>query len=182
MANNQKPYHFLFHSFCFLPKANFDGQEREEEVILRVRAHPVTQIYWLINSVFFLLIIFLLNIFYGFFLKSNQIFFINLFFLAIIFSYFWFNFVHWFYNVGIVSNKRIIDMDFPYLLYKEVTMTMLKNIEDITAKSSGFLSSFFNYGDVFIQTAGTEVNIEFIKVPKASLVVKIINDLLKNLK
>lgn len=94
-----------------------------------------------------------------------------------ILSYIWFNFISWYFNVGIITNERIIDVDFHAVIYKEVTETILPKVEDVTAKSGGFFSAIFNYGNVFVQTAGTEANIEFHNVPKPAEVTKIINDL-----
>jgi hypothetical protein len=105
--------------------------------------------------------------------------FFNLFAIGIVFGYFWFNLVGWFFNVGIVTNQRIIDIDLHSILYKEVTMAIIKKIEDVTSKSGGFFSSVFNYGNVFVQTAGTEANIEFMNIPKPSEAAKIINSLLQ---
>jgi hypothetical protein len=72
----------------------------------------------------------------------------------------------------------VIDIDLHSILYKEVTMAVLGKIEDVTSKSGGFFSSIFNYGNVFVQTAGTEANVEFINIPRPSEVTKIINSLL----
>jgi hypothetical protein len=59
-------------------------------------------------------------------------------------------------------------------------MAVINKIEDVTSKSGGFFSSVFDYGNVFVQTAGTEANVEFMNIPKPSEVVKIINSLLPN--
>jgi len=175
-----KSYHELLYSFCLNPSLTFNGQDNDEVPILLLRAHPITQIPWIINDFFLLLFIFGLNIFLPSYLKPYQIIFVNLFGLSLVFSYFYFNFLHWFFNMGIVTNKRILDIDFYGLVYKETTIAILDKVEDITAKVGGFFSSFFNYGNLFIQTAGTEANIEFINIPKPQEVAKIINQLLKN--
>ena len=57
-------------------------------------------------------------------------------------------------------------------------MAQLGKIEDITVKSGGYFESLFNYGSIFIQTAGTEANVEFIDVPYPSDAIQIINKLL----
>ena len=95
--------------------------------------------------------------------------------MVLIGSYFWFVFLNWYFNVGIISNKRIVDVDFNVVLYKEVTYTLLSHIEDVTSKSGGFFESVFDYGNLFIQTAGTEVNTEFINIPHPSAAAKIID-------
>ena len=87
------------------------------------------------------------------------------------------NFLSWYFNVGIGTNHRVIDIDFHSLLYKEVTIALLEKVEDVTSKTSGFFSAIFNYGNVFLQTAGTEANIEFMNIPRPALIVKIVNQL-----
>lgn len=172
-----KPAHWTFHSFCIKPAYYFENQQRNEEIILVLRAHPVTQIPWIFNSLIFLLIVIPLNLFIPSFLSFAQIFLFDLFSLTAILAYIWFNFLGWFFNLGVVTNKRIIDIDYHAVIYKEVTETNLSKVEDVTTKSGGFFSSLFNYGTVFVQTAGTEVNIEFFDIPRPAEVTKIINHL-----
>lgn len=178
--NTKSPSHFLLHTFCTRPDSRFETQHDDEEIALMVRAHPITQIFWIVNTLFLALLIILLNFILNQFLTPSQLTFFNCFSLVIIFSYVWFNFLGWFFNVGIVTNQRIIDIDFSGIIYKEVTETTLEKVEDVTAKSGGFLASLFNFGNIFIQTAGTEVNIEFIDVPKPAEVTKIINQMTKH--
>jgi membrane protein YdbS with pleckstrin-like domain len=177
MKNNGQN-HKLFHSFCLYPEVRFETQENKEDVILVLRAHPVTQIYWFLNGLFFILILILLNYFISSFLNPSQTFFLNIFGIIFIFSYFWLNFLNWFFNVGVITSKRIIDIDFHGVIYKEVTEARLNRVEDITSKSGGYFQSFFDYGNVFIQTAGNEANIEFLNIPYPSQVVTKINELL----
>jgi len=175
-------YHKLFHSFCLNPSLHFDGQDNDEVPILILRAHPITQLPWIINGFFLLFFIFGLNFFFSSYLGLHQIIFINFFGLSFVFSYFYSNFLHWFFNVGIITNKRILDIDFYGLIYKETTIAMLNKVEDITTKVGGFFPSFLNYGNLFIQTAGREANIEFINIPNPQQVAKIINQLSKKWK
>lgn len=70
-----------------------------------------------------------------------------------------------------------MDVDFSDVVYKEITEARLDRVEDITSKGGGFFETFFNYGDLFIQTAGTELNIEFDNIPNPADVVRIIDDL-----
>jgi membrane protein YdbS with pleckstrin-like domain len=169
--------HEVLHSFCINPGVRFDTQGPNERVILILRAHPITQIPWIFNTIFFIILLILGNIFAPLIFNGPQIFFLNIFILAFIFAYVWFNFLSWFFNVGIITNERILDVDFINVLYKEVTATRLSKVEDVTAKSGGYIRSLFNYGNVFVQTAGEEVNIEFLNVPFPSRVVEIINEL-----
>lgn len=119
-----------------------------------------------------------MNPFIAGFLSPAQLFIVNIFLFVFIISYVWFSFINWYFNVGIVTNKRIIDIDFSGILYKELTVARLDKIEDITIKSGGYFEAFFDYGIIFIQTAGMETNIEFHNVPRPSNSVKEINNLL----
>ncbi len=170
--------HRYFHSFCVRPNVRFDTQEKDEEVILILRAHPITQISWIIASILGLILLFILNFFLPGLLNARQIVFTNFLGLILIFSYIWINILFYIFNVGVITNKRVIDIDFYSILYRETTETRLSKVEDITSKEGGYFGSFFNYGNVFVQTAGSEVNIEFLHVPDPSSVVKIINDLI----
>ncbi len=165
-------------AFLFKPKIKSAFQQEKEEIIFLVRAHPITQIFWLLNGFLIFIIILLAIKVFSPYLNNRQIFFIYLFNIIFVFSYWWFNFLTWFFNVGLLTNQRVIDIDFHYLTYKEVTSAKLDKIEDITVKSGGFLPSIFNYGNVFVQTAGTEVNIEFINIPQPEKVKEMINQLL----
>lgn len=167
----------FLNAFVLKPKIEGDFKERDEEIILLVRAHPITQVSWIINGIFIFLILIALNFIFFPYLSSLQKIFINFFIFIFVLSYWWFNFLTWFFNVGIITNKRIVDIDFHGLIYKEITSAKLQNIEDITIKSGGFTASIFNFGNIFIQTAGTEVNIEFINIPSPNKVRDLINNL-----
>jgi hypothetical protein len=86
------------------------------------------------------------------------------------------------FNVGIVTNKRVLDIDFNLVLNKEITGSPLDDITDITIKSKGFIPSLFDYGDVEIQTPGAMQNIEYLSVPMPASVVTIINNLMEGKK
>lgn len=174
----QTQSHRFFHSFDLLPHIQFETQHQDEEVVLALRAHPITLLPWIINSIVLLILIFLLNIFYPSFFSISQIIFLNILAVSVVFAYVWFNFLGWFFNVGIITKERILDIDLHSVIYKETTVTQLNKVEDITVKSAGFFSSIFNYGNLFIQTAGADVNIEFLNIPAPADASKIINDLM----
>lgn len=170
------PSHQFLHSFCVKPEVRFDIQEQDEEVILTVRAHPVTLLPWIFSGFVLFIFLILLNIVFGSLFSPAQSFLLNLTLIIFILSYLWFNFLGYFFNVGIVTNKRVIDIDYSAVIYREMTEASLSKIEDITAKSGGYFEALFNYGNVYIQTAGTaEVNVEFLKIPKPNEVVRMID-------
>lgn len=177
MENNNHQSHQLLHSYCLNPEVRLETQGVNEQILLVMRAHPITQLPWIFNTIILFILLIVLNILFFSFFSLQQALFSNLFGIVILLSYVWFSFLSWFFNVGIVTDLRIIDIDFTSVIYKEVTEARLDKVEDITSKSGGYFQSFFDYGDVFVQTAGTEKNIEFINISKPSDVVRIISDL-----
>ena len=178
MENNPKSENRVLFSYCVYPQIKFETYEPGEKILLLLRAHPFTQLHWVISSIILLIVIFSLNFILPSFLSVSQIFVFNSFMFVFIFSFIWFSFLNWFFNVGIVTNKRVIDVDFHSILYKEVTTARLDKIEDITVKSGGYFESLFDFGTVFVQTAGTEANVEFADIPFPSKVIESINKLL----
>lgn len=174
-----KTSHRLFHSYCIRPNTRFDTQGHDEEVMLVVRAHPIVLLPPIINSLFLFFILVFLNFFIPSFLTVAQIVYFNVAGLVFILNYMWFFFINWHYNMGIITNQRVVDVDFHLIQYKETTYTKLSHIEDVTAKSGGFMGNLFNFGNLFIQTAGSEVNTEFINIPHPSSVAKIMDGLLQ---
>lgn len=169
----------LLSFFSKNPEIKFQNQVSEEDTILFLRAHPITQIPWIINALILLIVIIFLNSFLRDYFSLRQILFVDIFLTVILFSYVFMNFLNWIFNVDIVTNKRVVDIDFPAFLCREINIASLSSIEDTTSKTTGFLSSIFDYGDVYIQTAASEQDVEFIGVPKPSDVIYTINSLIK---
>jgi hypothetical protein len=181
-ATKPKSSHHLLHSFCLYPSLRFETQAEDETVVLVLRAHPITQLGWIFTSLIILFLPLFFNIFLINYLSGLQIFFINLFWYVFLFSYIFLNILNYLFNVGIVTNRRIIDVDFHQILYKEVTASSISKIEDVTVKSAGFIPSFFNYGNLFVQTAGEEQNIEFLNIPNPTEAASVINKLMKSVR
>lgn len=177
--DTSKSSHTAFHALCVRPDIHFEGQKEEEVVILSMRAHPLTLLPVFFNSLVFFLIIFLLNMYLAQILHPIQTIYINLFFIFFVCVYFWIHILNWYFNVGIVTTKKVIDVDFNAILFKEITQTELSNVEDVTVKTSGFISGIFDYGNIFVQTAGTVVNTEFLNVPHPGNAAHIIQEILK---
>jgi hypothetical protein len=169
----------LLHSFTMYPTIKFETQSPNEQVILLLRAHPITQLSWILATIFIILLSYIFDFFLMNLLTPKEIIFINILWDTGAFSYAFLNFISWLYNVGIVTNLRIVDVDFHSLLYKEVSATVITKIEDVTVKSGGFARSIFDYGNLFIQTAGTESNIEFPNIPHPTEASSIINNLMQ---
>ncbi|MDA1316727.1 MAG: hypothetical protein O3B87_01735 [bacterium] len=157
----------------------FATQHKDEEVLLVVRRVLITQFPWVINTIIFSLLALFLNIFLQDILTTNQLIVLDLFSFFFIFSYAWVNYLLWYFTIGLVTNERIIDLDFYHLVYKEFSATTIRKVSDITTKVGGFLGSIFNYGNVYVKTQGFQQDIEFEDVRHPQDVVKLINSLMK---
>jgi len=89
-------------------------------------------------------------------------------------------FTIWYFNVGLVTNKRVIDLDVANILVKETSEARLSSIADVTYTQVGGIRGIFDYGDVRILTETYEQNIEFDRAPNPNMIRKIIGDLLAN--
>jgi membrane protein YdbS with pleckstrin-like domain len=93
-----------------------------------------------------------------------------------------FKFFNWFFNVYLITNKKIVDFDFYGLTYKNIADTTLSNVEDVTAKISGPINMVFNIGDVFVQTAAENREFDFAQIDDPGRVRDIISDLIADIK
>ena len=80
--------------------------------------------------------------------------------------------------MGLVTNKRIIDLNVYGILSKQFSETKIDLIEDVSYSQVGSIRSVFNYGDVHMQTAGTLSNFEFDRAPEPARITKIIGELI----
>ncbi|MFH1832869.1 MAG: hypothetical protein ABH816_01730 [Candidatus Levyibacteriota bacterium] len=173
-------------SFCQRPTGiSFQNQHEEEEILLFLRRHFITNIPWI-----FLTLIFVLLPFVFFFANSSfsLIGFDNIpkvfitisvvFYYLIVLNYILLNFMSWFYNVTIVTSERIVDIDFSDLVYHDMAATKLSLIEELRYTQVGFIETFFNYGNLFVQTAGENPNIETLSFPKPNKATQIIQELI----
>lgn len=150
----------------------FEGQDADEKVLLVLRAHPITNLSW----IFFATVIFFLPFFAPriISLTGVQLPFIPeeiitgfvlinyLLVLVIVFE----GFLYWYFNVSILTNKKIMDVDFESILYKKVDLAPLANVEETDSHVKGIIGTIFHFGDVSVQTAGSAVGIDLKNVPR----------------
>lgn len=166
-------------AFIALPKKiNFETQDKEEKIILLLRQHWITNLRWFLISFLMLISPYVLKFFPLLsFLPSRFKFIVLIMWYLFIMAFVFENFLSWFFNVYIITDERIIDVDFISLVYRKISEAKIERIQDITYKTGGLFKAFFNYGDVYIQTASEVPEIEFESVPKPAKIVKILDQL-----
>jgi len=153
----------------------FANQKKDEEVLFLLRRHLITNFPWV--AAFVLMIGIVFSAFhFGFyvFLPSTLRLVVVYAWLLLALIIFWSGFLSWYFNVNIISNERVVDVDFYNLIYCEVTDAEIEKIQDVTHKMGGIFGIVFNYGDIYIQTAGTKPEIEFLKVPRPAEVADVL--------
>lgn len=166
------------------PKIFFAEQEEDEDVEIFLRQHFITNVPWILTAIFlFVLPPILIQLDSRFsFNLLNSIpqdlrFGVIILWYLLVLAYVIEHFLFWYFNVYIVTNVHIIDVDFFSLLQRDIVAIHLKDIESVSSNIKGIFASLFNYGDVQIETAAKAQEIIFEAIPKPDIVADRIQDL-----
>lgn len=143
-----------------------------EEVVRVVRKYPLVfcwPVFWsvifIIAPFFFLVplwqwgkwgvIVFFISLFFGLILGIRVIVLYSL-------------------NVFIITSERIIDIDQTGFFSRTVSETTYDKIQDVSYQLKGVMQTLLHFGDVIIQTAGQQVNLELNAVKDPEKIQQII--------
>lgn len=175
----------LFSSFWQNPRTiYFDTQEPDEHILLFLRRHFITNFSWIFFTIALLILPPLA--FYLIQLANYPVSFVPIRLMEIILILYYMlvltntfvNFLDWYYNISIITTKRVLDIHLQDLVSKKVSATKINLVQDVDFKQTGTIPSIFNYGDVVMQTAGKEINFIADAVPNPELVVQIVESLI----
>ena len=174
----------MFPAYVVRPtNCRFEGQDPDEKILLLLRAHPITNIPWIILAIaLFFFPFFIPKILPYTGLDPNlvpqtfQIIFLIINYLLILIIVFE-GFLNWYFNATLITDEKVVDIDFEHLLYKGVDLAPLSKIEESDSVTAGIVGTIFNFGNVSVQTAGANVAIEMKNIPHAAQVADIILDL-----
>lgn len=173
-------YDNLLTSYVTLPnKVCFETQDDNEHVVLFLRQHPIVNIKWMIIVAFMITIpsVFVFFPPYASLPASYQ-FVITAGWYMFVFGYALAKFMGWFFNIYILTDERIVDVDFQNIFFRRISTAKIEEIQDVNIQSSGSFETFFGYGSLFIQTAAEVSQFEFLYVPRPDKVGKILNQLI----
>ncbi len=167
-----------------LTKRLFPSQLSDETIYLVVREHWVYLSLKLVVWLFFAAALILFNryakevlplLFEGRYGQITTLF-TQLYTLFLALSLFLIWVIHYL-NIQIITSIRIVDISQVGLFSHTVSELHIDKIEDVTSQTTGILGTIFNYGEVFVQTAGTVERFEFCNVPNPASIEKLILDL-----
>lgn len=158
------------------------GSDLHETKIFYFRQHPITLLSLLLVTILVFLLppgaylllgtihlgLFDDNANFTFFLLAASAFFlIGWLFIFQMFIEYWL-------DVFIVTDKRILDIDQKGLFDRTVSELRLYRTQDVTSEIKGFWHTIFNYGSIFVQTAGEQERFHFKDVPDPNKLAKMI--------
>ena len=158
------------------------GQHENETIYIYVRRHLVSIVPFLLVVALFLLAGVGLFVYTVFFANvspdaNNMMLFAASFVVSATLTIFLIGWIDFYFDIHIVTNERVIDIDQNGLFNRRVSELSLDNVEDASNSTVGILPNIFNYGNVEIQTAGTKPNFVFEFVAHPREMAEIIIDL-----
>jgi uncharacterized membrane protein YdbT with pleckstrin-like domain len=149
----------------------FEGQEPGEDVRILLRRHP----FYVILRLCFFGLIALIPIVVGilFFDKISSLG-LGGWFLAAACVYYlvlWlgisYTLMIYTLNVVIITDRRVIENDQYGFFDRRISELRNTRIQDASVKIGGFIETILHFGDITVQTAGTEKQFVFKQVPQA---------------
>lgn len=180
--SGEKPGRWLLGAYWVAPLKKFINQQQDEQVVLMLRQHPVTNIPWLVAAIgaaIFPAVVLGSGLLPG--IPGKFLIFGLTGWYLLVTAFVIERFLGWFYSVFIVTNERLVDIDFYNLVHRVVTCANLNHIEEPAMATGGFIRSMFQYGDVVVTTASKLPSIEALAVPWPHKVVDIITRLAEEL-
>jgi len=185
LSSAKNPVH-LFSAFKKNPDGiTFRDQEEGEKILLFVRRSFITNLKWILLGTFLAILpVFLPLLLQSF--QSSLLFFpakfylmLGLFYYLFVAIYWHINFITWYFNIDLVTNKRIIDINFSNLVYKDIATTELSFVHDVSFSQVGAIRTFFDYGTVLIQIPGATDAFIFESTPQPENAVQILDNLIR---
>lgn len=170
------------------PKFLFPGQQENEQI------HLVTRQHWFI--LFKHIVIWLVFVVFLFIFDSSIapaypslsaapaeqfVNFVKTLYIMLLVAGLFTIWVIYYLNFQIVTNERIVDMTQKNLLHHTTSELHLGRLQDVTAEIKGVFGTFFDYGNVYVQTAGEQARFQFDNIPDPQNVAKLILDLYEKL-
>lgn len=168
----------------FFSKNSFEGQWPDEEVVLLLRRHWIVLFFLLMSSLVLALVplVFLFTPVDFFNINDNPTLF--LFFVSVYYIVWWqltfYRLMLYLLDVWIITNHRVIDSRQKGFFNRTVSEMKIFKVQDISVEMVGFFATFFNFGNLEIQTAGTEEKFIFEQVPNPAAVKNVIMRTNKN--
>jgi hypothetical protein len=150
-------------------KFHFHGQHTGEIIIKIIRRHwfNILEQYFIIIGIIFLMLasLYFLPLY---FTQNNEMkifLFIESFLLILIWIYSFIIWIDYYFDVWIITNERIVNIEQKALFVRTVSELKFDKIQDVSINIIGLIPTILNFGDVHVQTAGNTERFLFHKIP-----------------
>ncbi|HSA83283.1 MAG TPA: hypothetical protein VLF20_00170 [Patescibacteria group bacterium] len=172
----------LFSTFVRDPKELILAEQHaDERILLFIRRDFITNISWIIFSIFLLLVPPFLPLFFEplrvplqYFDLPAQIIFTIFYYVAVA-GYILMNFVTWFYDIGIFTQKRAVDIDFFNISFVSVATARLQDLKDVRYEQKGFYESLFDYGNITLSVVASGETLVYEHTPHPAEVASLLS-------
>jgi len=101
------------------------------------------------------------------------------FFIALGTFLFWQTFRKWSHTLFVITDHRVIDIDQRGIFDRVVTESSFHQIDEVSYRTHGIMSTLFRYGTVTIALHGASVDLVFQHIRNPARVQNLLNDLRK---
>lgn len=169
---------------AYAPKpvgVTFDTQMKDEKILMLLRQHPIVNVPWIIITIGMIFAPFLVfPLFMQYLpLSPGYVIVIWLSWYLITTGFVVESALRWLFNVFLITDERMIDIDFVSLINKQIDYAQLDKIQDVSVHTGGVLHSVVDIGSVFVQTAGEVPEFVFDNVAHPSRVAQLLDELVQ---
>ena len=94
-----------------------------------------------------------------------------------IWNFFFILWLDFYLDAWIVTNERIINIEQRGFFTRKISELKLTKIQDVTSEIIGVIPTLFNYGNIYVQTAGEKERFIFYQIPNPNYVKNVIVEL-----
>ncbi len=157
-------------SFLTSTSYSFEGKKEGEEVIIFLHRHWITLFGQTLIILLGALLPFLGIFLFGKFLSSTgslpMFATLSAFYYLLLWYAFFYSLTMYTLDSWIVTNMRIINSVQTGFFNRQISELALDKIQDVSFKTKGALATFINFGDINVQTAGSDKLFMFEQIGK----------------
>lgn len=157
---------------------SFEGQEKDEKVILLLRRHPFVILLPLALFSLACLVPIIVGVIFWPYLSAHD--WLNLYFfvLGVWLSSLWlaifYSLTMYTLNTITITDHRIINSDQHGLFNRQVSELHSYRIQDVSTHTNGLVETILKFGDITVQTAASEKQFVFHQIPRPDRVKDVI--------
>lgn len=177
----------IYPRFAYIPQPVFSDQRDTERVFVVARRHVID----FLQSLMVLISLIILPVIFVFlfgeaiagYIQSSPVFAADIillgsmFYLLMLLMVFMTSWVGFYYNLLVVTDERIVEITQKGFFSRETFELTYDQIEDVDYVSKGLLATYFDVGNIEVQTAGPQRNFFIKMIPKPQVIGAIIHDM-----